>query len=48
MRHPRVIVTPHIASATYPVSAARRVIELIRRREAGLLLPDVIDRGRGY
>jgi glyoxylate/hydroxypyruvate reductase A len=34
MRHPRVMVTPHIASATYPVSAARRVIELIRRRAA--------------
>jgi glyoxylate/hydroxypyruvate reductase A len=48
MCHPRVIVTPHIASATYPVTAARHVIEQIRRREAGLPLLDVIDRRRGY
>ena len=39
LRHPRVIVTPHIASVTYPVSAARRVIELIRRERQAFRSP---------
>ena len=30
LRHPRVIVTPHIASVTHPEGAARRVLEQIR------------------
>ncbi|SDR54436.1 glyoxylate/hydroxypyruvate reductase A [Rhizobiales bacterium GAS113] len=48
LRHPRVIVTPHIASITHPEPAARRVLEQIRRHRAGLELSDVIDRKRGY
>jgi glyoxylate/hydroxypyruvate reductase A len=47
-RHPRVIVTPHIASVTHPAPAARRVIAQIRRHRAGEPLEDVIDRSRGY
>lgn len=48
LRHPRVIVTPHVASVAHPEPAARRVIEQIRRHEAGQALLDVVDRKRGY
>ena len=48
LRHPRVIVTPHIASVTHPESAARRVLEQIRRHSAGEALHDAIERKRGY
>jgi glyoxylate/hydroxypyruvate reductase A len=46
--HPRVVVTPHIASLTVPDSGARAVIENIRRLEAGAPLRNVADLGRGY
>jgi len=46
--HPRVTVTPHIASATRPASAARVVAENIRRGEAGEPLLFPVDRARGY
>lgn len=42
--HPRVTVTPHIASATRPASAVRVVAENIRRGEAGEPLLHVVDR----
>ena len=48
LRHPRVIVTPHIASVTHPEGAARRVLEQIRRHSAGEALADEVDRERGY
>lgn len=46
--HPRVTVTPHIASETRPESAARVIAENIRRGEAGEPLLHLVDRGRGY
>lgn len=46
--HPRVTVTPHIAAATRPATAARVVAENIRRAEAGEPLLHLVDRGRGY
>ncbi len=46
--HPRVVVTPHIASLTVPDSGARAVIENIRRHEAGQPLLNVADLERGY
>lgn len=46
--HPRVTVTPHIASETRPKTAARSVAENIRRVEAGLPLLNALDRARGY
>ncbi len=46
--HPRVTVTPHIAAATRPLSAARVVAENIRRAEAGAPLLHLVDRARGY
>jgi glyoxylate/hydroxypyruvate reductase len=47
-RHPRVMLTPHIASMTQPETAALAVIENIRRHRAGQTMVGVIDRRRGY
>lgn len=46
--HPKVTVTPHIASATRPESAARVLAENIRRGEAGEPFLHLVDRARGY
>jgi glyoxylate/hydroxypyruvate reductase A len=46
--HPRVTVTPHIASVTRPETAAETVIAQIRRGEAGEPFAHVVDRRRGY
>ena len=42
--HPRVTVTPHVASATRPVTASRVIAENVRRGEAGRPLLHVVDR----
>jgi glyoxylate/hydroxypyruvate reductase len=46
--HPRVILTPHVASMTRPETAVDFVLEMIERHEAGLPLRGVVDRERGY
>lgn len=46
--HPKVTVTPHVASATRPPTASRSIAENIRRGEAGLPFVNVVDRRRGY
>jgi glyoxylate/hydroxypyruvate reductase A len=46
--HPRVRITPHIASATRPESAVESVLENLRRHRAGLPMIGAIDRSRGY
>jgi glyoxylate/hydroxypyruvate reductase A len=46
--HPRVFLTPHVASSTQPESAAPILLENIRRHQRGQALTDVIDRARGY
>ncbi len=46
--HPRVVVTPHIASMTIPDSAAAAVVHQIRRLEQGQPLEHVVDFKRGY
>lgn len=46
--HPKIILTPHIASVTQPATAARAVIENIRRYHAGLDPIGLVDRSRGY
>jgi glyoxylate/hydroxypyruvate reductase len=46
--HPKVIVTPHIASVTQPHTAAISVIENIRRHRAGQDPIGLVDRTRGY
>lgn len=47
-RHPRIILTPHIASVTQPDTAAQAVIDNIRRHRAGLDPIGLVDRRRGY
>lgn len=46
--HPRVTVTPHIASETRPETAAQVIAENIRRSEAGQPLLYLVDRDLGY
>lgn len=46
--HPKVTVTPHIASETRAPSAARMIAENIRRFEAGKPLLHAVDRDAGY
>lgn len=46
--HPQIILTPHIASVTQPASAARAVIDNIRRHLAGETPIGLVDRTRGY
>nr|WP_106160247.1 NAD(P)-dependent oxidoreductase [Hasllibacter halocynthiae] len=46
--HPKVTVTPHIASATRPDTAAEVIAENVRRGEAGEPLLHLVDRARGY
>ncbi|AHG48328.1 D-2-hydroxyacid dehydrogenase (plasmid) [Rhizobium leguminosarum bv. trifolii CB782] len=47
-QHPKVAITPHIASVTQPETAAHSVIENIRRHRAGKNLIGLVDRTRGY
>ena len=46
--HPRVTVTPHVAAATRPGTAARAAAENIARVERGLPPLHLVDRARGY
>ncbi|MEI4233014.1 2-hydroxyacid dehydrogenase [Roseovarius sp. D22-M7] len=46
--HPRVTVTPHIASETRPDTAAQVIAENIRRGEAGEPFLHLVDRESGY
>lgn len=46
--HPQITVTPHIASATRPKTAATCIAENIRRGEAGEPFLHLVDRTKGY
>jgi len=46
--HPKVVLTPHVASVTQPRTAARAVVENIRRHRAGRTPIGLVDRTRGY
>ena len=46
--HPRITVTPHVAAATRPETAAETVADNVRRGEAGLPFRYVVDRAAGY
>ena len=46
--HPAIVLTPHVASVTQPESAARSVVDNIRRLRAGLAPVGLVDRSRGY
>ncbi len=47
-RHPRIILTPHIAAETHPPTAAPIISEAIRRFAAGLPVANRVDLARGY
>ncbi|MCU0905922.1 MAG: glyoxylate/hydroxypyruvate reductase A [Rhodobacteraceae bacterium] len=47
-RHPRVIVTPHIACQTRAEDGARHVAAVLHAWQAGGAIPGLIDRTRGY
>lgn len=47
-RHPRVFITPHVASMTQPETAAPILLENLRRHQRGEPLSDLIDRSKGY
>ncbi|WP_027146125.1 glyoxylate/hydroxypyruvate reductase A [Mesorhizobium sp. WSM3626] len=46
--HPKIILTPHVASVTQPATAARAVIDNICRHRSGLQPIGLVDRSRGY
>ena len=46
--HPRVTVTPHVASDTRTATSAEVVAENIRRNEAGAPMLYLVYRGAGY
>ena len=46
--HPRIFMTPHIASMTIPETACQAVVANIHRLEAGEPLRHVVDMARGY
>jgi len=46
--HPRIVVTPHIAAATHPPTAAPIILDNIRRFEAGQPLLNPVDPAQGY
>jgi glyoxylate/hydroxypyruvate reductase A len=46
--HPKVVITPHVASMTDPAAFMRGVAETIRRMERGLPPENVVDFTRGY
>jgi glyoxylate/hydroxypyruvate reductase A len=46
--HPRILVTPHVASMTRADSAARALIANIRRHHAGAPMDGEVARDRGY
>jgi glyoxylate/hydroxypyruvate reductase A len=46
--HPRIVLTPHIASMTQPETAVDAVLDNIGRHLAGLPLAGLVERTRGY
>lgn len=46
--HPRIILTPHIASQTRPETAVARILDNLHRQAAGAPLIGAVDRARGY
>lgn len=46
-RHPKVIVTPHVACQTRAEDGARHILQVLRGWRAGVEIPGLIDRRRG-
>jgi glyoxylate/hydroxypyruvate reductase A len=47
-RHPRIVVTPHVAAATHPPTAAPIILDNIRRLKQGRPLLNQVDLAQGY
>ena len=47
-RHPKIVITPHVAAPTIIEAAEGQVIENVRRLERGEPPHGLVDRGRGY
>lgn len=47
-QHPRIWLTPHVASMTRPETAVDVVLDNLRRHRAGEPLVGLVDRARGY
>lgn len=47
-RHPRIVITPHVASMTRAESAGRVLLENVRRHEAGEAMIGLVRRDLGY
>lgn len=47
-KHPKIFMTPHIASMTIPESAARVVIDNIMKYQNGQLMIGEVERAKGY
>jgi glyoxylate/hydroxypyruvate reductase len=47
-RHPRLTLTPHNASLTWPPTAAKHIVGNIRRHEAGQPMSPLVDPAREY
>jgi len=46
--HPRVTITPHIASETRAETASQSIAENVRRGETGEVFVHLVDREQGY
>lgn len=47
-RHPRIMLTPHVASMTQPDTAVAVILDNIERHTTGRPLTGLVERGRGY
>lgn len=47
-RHPKIVVTPHVASLTMPETAAKSVADNIKRMKKGEPPEPLVDRQKGY
>ena len=47
-RHPRVLMTPHVAADTMPAEAVAQIADNLRRQAAGLPMKGRVERSRGY
>ncbi|MNE96953.1 Glyoxylate/hydroxypyruvate reductase A [compost metagenome] len=47
-KHPRVLLTPHIASDVQVEGGVAVIVENLRREEEGRPLLNLVDRSKGY
>jgi glyoxylate/hydroxypyruvate reductase A len=47
-QHPKVLVTPHVASMIDPLSGGERIAQNLKNFRAGVAVDDLVDPGRGY